>query len=667
MVFHSAVPSPKPYFASVAPEEIGQRVAEKLQQTAGMESAARAEKLRLAYAHHYGFDFGAGSTSAVQRDGEAGQLARIRVNHSRANLKALVGLVLGPKITWRPKAKNSSALSRSAASLASNLLEELWSERGMSATVRQWTEAAALLGEAFVTALWDETEGPETAGPTGPVRLGDISLRVVMPWEVRRDPTFRRWKDCPWVCVEDVVSRWELLAKTPKDIYGRDVDGVLSTAGIAGGGYRWGGIEASEDTVPVYHLFHRPTLAVPQGRHVVLNSANCVLADGPLRYDAMPVFRLAADEQFATPYGYSSHWDALGVQEELDGLESAIATNQLAGATNTIFLEEGSKVSSTDLRGMRVVYIRPGASPPQSISLANTPKEVFTHADRLAAAQRNLVGLNDVAMGQPQTAQMNADAFAILKSAAVERNSPFQQAVQDAVAQLGTHVLRTYSRRVTDARWVQVAGKGARQAYMRASWTGADLLPVDGAGVEIGSLAETSTAGRLNILQLMAQLGVKVAPEQFQQVVETGRLEPGLEPARDAELYLKHENELLAEGEAPTVSYLDDHIRHVTAHKSVLDNPEARGNPAAVQAVHSHIDEHYLQFWGLPPGSVPQDDPEFPTRIRVLLNQPVPPLAPVDAPPQGPPPGAPEAQQIGPTPQEALSPPTNGPMPQGDA
>jgi len=631
------------YFAQADSEHIGSEVWAKLQTTQmWMSNSSVRKNYARAHMHSYAsIDMGNGTASALTRSGEQGELSAVRVNRASSFAKALLGLLLGPKLMWRPQAVNGDPKRRAAVKMASNLLEWLWKTRHMNETVTRWIDQGIRLSESFVFAQWDWQLGP-TAG--GGKRLGDLNLRNVLPWDIFRDDTYDNFDACPWLCVRLFVNKHDIPALYPNDVLGEPtVDRHLSAADLRLMSETGVNPSRSNDVVPLFHFFHRPTASMPEGRQVIFSSPSCVLEDQPLRYGKIPIIRFAPDNFDGSPYGYTSFFDTLGVQEEIDGLETSIATNQLTLGTQSVVFEEGTVLNADDVAGMKAIYIRPGAKAPMPLQLTQTAPELFKHLDRLNAAQRDIMGLNDVAMGQPQGAQMNADAFTILASMAQQRNAPIQQRVMDAVGALGSICLDSMKRFIDEPRKIAIAGK--HDGFTDLSFQGSDLNPIEDVFVEVGNAMEQSIPGRYALAKMYTDMGAVKTPEQLQQVVETGRLEPVTDPLRDAELLVSSENDELREGQPVVVHFSDDHQKHCGAHQNVLNNPESRRDIAAVKAVHEHIDAHYIEYWGLPPGQPAQSDPMYAVRLKMLLGQQPPPVEGAPPPemgaapgPKGPPP-----------------------------
>ena len=680
--------SARTYFAASNRAEIGTRLMARLEQYASNDRDVSRSMYARAYAHYFGREAGQGVTTGVTRKGEQGELAAVRVNRARSLARALHALITGPKVSWRPQARNGDSGAAKATSLASGLLEEYWKTQGMVWVWLTWLEQALAFADAYVFAEWDLSKGPPLAARNGELVLqGEATLHNVLPWDVFFDGRRKSYRelDCRFVkldknrfslakmtrrLVNETSTDPEEAKKKAEDaILGASAPSFLAGKGNNDTGSATDGGDVDDDTIPVWYFFHDCTPALPMGRRTVLLSAEVVLEDGPLRpyYDEAPLYRLAAAEFFGTPRGWTPFWDSLGVQEILDGIETTLATIITTLGNPTVSYEKGCEASPEMIAaGFRTWPRAIGTSKPESVQLAVFPPDALKHKEGLIADQQQGFGLNDVALGQPQGAQMNAQAFAVLASMAVQQASPLQTVATAALGRLGTGLLKTLRQHVSRERILKVTGKSSAHLYSERHWKGSDLRPLDSVVVDVGNPLEQTAPGRALLLETYMQIpGLITSPEQVVQVAETGRLEAATRGVRDELLLIGAEYEQLQEGVNPPVHTYQNHPLHYRENAAVLHNQDALDDQAIVDAVHAHLDAHYTEYFAVPP----EADPLRLPRQRFLLGHgpepmPMPPPGMEGAPGEAPPPGempAPPALEQPPAPGFENTPPA--PMP----
>lgn len=642
------------------------------------------ERLYRAYRYAFGLDpSGIHATSQVLRGGEDGELAEVRVNHSRALVNTLLNLIVAPKIVWQPKAVNVDYDSVRECNLASAILEFFWTEKQVSKYAIAALESALFFKEGFVLLEWDPDAGDDYAAlpsesapaipdlaPTGDpgslsaqlphvappppapaaqpavVKGGDVRFTSVQPWDVIRDPTKQSWDQLDWVIVRLYRNRFDLAAQYPehaeeiRSAPPEDTSNKITNA--------WGNAHGNDD-VACYYFFHKRTPSVPDGREVVL-IGETVLRDVPLSYESVPLYRVSAGEMIGTPYGYSAFEDILGVQELMDSLHTAIASNQTALATQCVVFEEGTDIDPQQVvAGMQAIYKQPGAADPKALQLTSTPAEVFNHLGGLKKDQELLFGLNSVVRGEPQGKEMSGSALALLQSQALQQSSVVQGNYLRFVEGIGTCLLSIIRNRAQASRTVAIVGKSNQFLVTDTEYSGKDIGRIKKVQVEIGNPLAQTSAGRTEMAKELMQMGLVKTVEQYHEVLQTGRLEPLTQSLTNELLLIRSENEQLTRAvleqpqvdpmaamlglpppepqlsaeSVPPVLLLDDHMLHAREHRSVLANPEARRNPAVVRAVLQHIADHEQAYYTAPPPTL------------MLVGQ-QPPMMPM-----GPPPGAP--------------------------
>lgn len=669
------------YFAAAAHEDIGKKLVarlERLLRVADNEAPHDGrDRWATAYHQYYGEELEWGVTWAMSRRGEQGELAAIRINRARAYAKAFVALVTAAKPAWRPRAKTGDAGAAAATSIARALLEDFWTRRGMDRLHLKAVEMATVLARCAYFVEWDVALG-EPLAPTeggGMEMTGDVAVHVLPPWDFWTDPSLKDVRQANWWFAVVYKNRFDLAKMHPRLVDKREGDAARDAILGARGSDELDASKRCRDDeselVPVWHFFHKPTPALPKGRQVIFLAADVVLKDADLTdtYAELPVYPLLADSKIDTPEGWTSFFDTLAAQELQDATETTLATILTTYGNPSIAAPKGSGFKGDELaKGFRLLEYPVGSEPPSVIQLAQFPKDALEYKAQLAEDQRQLMGLNDVALGQPQSAQMNAQAFAVLAAMAVQQATPFQTAAYGVLEDVGLGILKTLERNVTEERELKMTGVSSEALYTVQKYSGSTLEPVDGVEVKIGNPLEQTPAGRMSILETLRNIpGLVQTAEQVYQVMETGRLDAQLRGVRDEQNLIQAEYEMLQRGERPTVIVTQNHLLHFRENAAVGHNPEVLNNPQLVAVLTEHLDEHYLNHWGVPR----EGDPLALPRMRFMLGtgpEPMPaappmPGAPGEAPmgAEGMPPPGPEGEA--PSAPEALGGPTQPPLP----
>lgn len=664
------------YFAAAPPAQIGQKLWGKYERLLS-DGHRQEQQWAAAYEHCYGVENEAGMTWAVTRRGEMGELAALRVNRARMLMRARLALISGQEVKFRPKAKRGDAGAAYATTLSTVLVENAWQRGGMEELFAQWLDVGESFASACIFTEWDWSLGPDLLNLGNRlIRGGDVRLSVVPPWHIHYDEAASSWEDLNWWYVRVYRSKYELAAMYPRLLSGET--GELAEEKILAqrADERMRSLtnhDSDAERVPLVYFVHRPTLVIPRGLMVPMLSGDCVLVPptasfdlvgsrGPYDVGTTPLERYAPEPMTDTPNAWAPWWDTFGPQEVLDSADSSFATTMTTLSNPVIVAHKGDeKLESVAGAGFRVLPITPGNEFPKQMEMGALPPQGLEWKQDLKDDQKQLAGLNDIALGQPDTAQMNAEAFGILYSMAQQAASPYQRRFRRAASNVLTTWLKTLRKNVRGQRLLQLVGESEKSLVIDAQhWEPKELAPVELVEFEEGNPLEDTATGRVALLQFYAQLGILKTPEEVQQVVSTGRYEPVLKGNRDELLLLRAEYELLQRGEQPEVHPTQNHMLHYRENATVLHSLAALKTPQVRQAAEAHLQAHYHGYWGVPM----MGDPMVLDRHRFLMGLGPPPM-PMGAPgPSGAPAPGSDAPPPGGQPP-ALAPSNPEPQPGG--
>jgi hypothetical protein len=644
----SEIPGLKDYFAAQPSKDIGKALYRKIEEDRDLQSAASNLRslFRRAYLYYFGRDAqGLASSQFISRGGDQGELAVIRVNHARSLVNTLQNLVLGSRIVWQPIATNSDYDSYSQTILATAVLEYYWRDRQIERYAARALEEAIVFGEAFLYSPWDEDLGDtiaprlnEQGQPVGWQKSGDFKFINVSSWDVMRDPYKHSYDESDWLMVHTRVNRFNLAAKYPKlaeEILQAPSD-ILREQESMPGALQF----RNTDDISVYNFYHKRGHILPEGRETAFVTPNCVLYDKALSYEEIPLQRVYAGEIFGTPFAYTSFFEILAIQELVDSLNSVIATNQTTFGTQMVAAPDGTVVSPESFGGMKLLRYPNGSQPPSALQLTKSPPEVFSYIKDLVAQMEQLMGLNSVARGEPQSGEQSGAALALLEAKAKQQSSVLEGAYLRFDQNIGSHIISTIRRKCPFPRRVAITGLANRSLERQEEYNGESFNQIHRVQVDIGNPLSQTPAGRKELADMYLQmLGPKMTPEQVEMVLDTGRIEPITQSLQRELLLIKSENESLVRGEQVQALADDDHVLHMREHKGEMANPEVRGNPEALQTYMAHMNEHWSLYTSMDPA-----------RLMALGQQPPPVLGP--PPPSagtpGPKPGPPEPPSVAP-------------------
>lgn len=611
----------EPYWASVPAKEIADNILDKVEKYYDyLTTSGRLDLMKRSWSYYYRPRLNGGRLNAA---GQQGELTSLSVNHYRNLLLHLETMTVQQRAAFEPRATNSDVKSQSQVILAAGLLDYYMREKKLERNIKQAVKDGLVFGEAFVRAEWDATSG-EKYGQTetgATVYQGDMRYTNYTPLDVIRDFTKQSAGQDDWHILRDFQNKYTLAAKFPdlaEEILNDSSDMLKMIASTTLSSIA---LEDS-DNIAVYTLIHKPTPAQPEGRFTTCLDNGTVMQDGPIPYKETHVYRIAPDEETGTIFGYTVGYDLLPVQESIDVLYSTVISNQSTFGVQNILVPKGHDLSTAQLSGgLNVLEYDPKVGEPKALNLTSTPPEIFSFINQLERLAETLSGVNSVARGNPEASLKSGAALALVQSMAIQFSMGLQQSYAQLVEDLGTGTINILKDFAAVPRVAAIAGKSNRP--LMKEFRGEDLSAINRVTVDMGNPMTRTTAGKVNLADAYLEKGFIDNPDQYLQVVTTGRLEPIIEGKQAQLLLMKGENEKLAEGIAQRVLATDNHAKHILEHSTVLSNPEIRQDPNSpiVAVTLAHIQEHIammkdpmiqqlsaiLHQEPLPPGPAPQD------------------------------------------------------------
>jgi len=597
-----------------------------------------------------------GGGHRVQFTGEQGELVQIPINHFRNLAQHIYVMITSSRPTMEARAINTDYKSYAQTYLANQILDYYMREKNLEDALKRATELAVVLGAGYVKLAWNATAGeiyevdPDT---NEPVREGELEFSTMTPFDVVMDGTKETWNN-EWLLTRNWVNRFDLMAKYPE--YADKIKALPPKN--QGTTFRLA-IWSNDDTddIAVYEFFHKQTESMPDGRYMLFLDSDVVLIDAKLPYRTIPVFRIVPSEILGTPYGYTPMFDIFPIQEGINSLYGTIMTNQNAFGVQNVWMPRGADISISNLEGAMNIIESP--QKPEALNLTQTPAEIFKFLDMLIQAAETISGVNSVARGNPEASLKSGTALALVQSQALQFISGLQQNYVKLVEDVGTAVIQILKDFANTPKVITLVGKNNRP--LLKEFTGEKISAINRVVVDMGNPLSRTIAGRVQMAEQMMQMKIIKNPQQYFQVINTGKLEAMFEGEVDDLMLIKKENEELLEGKNPLVSPMDKHSVHIDEHSAVIADPDLRNDPNLVKIVMDHIEAHM--------NALRNTDPAL---LQMRGEQALPPLQPNNNnPPGGQPNGGPGPQ--GNAPQTNVAPMMSpeagqtvaGPAPQG--
>lgn len=580
------------YWASLPPQELLPHLLHKITDYYDFVLKYRfLDKWKRGYLAYYGMSESGTDTSKIHQAGTNGEEYILKVNDFRALLQDLLTMTTSQRTAGQPKATNTDSKSLNQTVLARTVLDYYMTEQGIEEKLKEAAEFALFAAEGFIVLDWNATAGKiygvdEHTG--APIFDGDIEADVYHPLDMVRECWGENANE-QWKVSRKFKNKWDLAAKHPD--LAQQIVAISEASDVF---HRYSNInynaQTSEDFVPVWTFYHKKCEALPNGRLFRFVGSDVVMSDGALPFKNIPVYQMRPAKWHGTPFGYTVAYDLMGIQQNLDALNSIITTNQMNYGIQNILLPRGGEYNVYALaQGLNGIDFDPKIGKPEPLNLLQTPKEVIDNIQRLEKKQETISHVNATARGNIDR-DMSGAALALIASQAVQFNSGLQQSYNSLSDDVETGIIEILQEYATTPRMATIAGKSNR--FRVQEFKGADLDGISRVVSEQVNPVSKTAAGRLTMAQDLLKSGVIKTPQHYIEVLTTGNIETLYEHDISQMLMIRSENEDIADGKPPIAVITDQHKLHIQEHATVLDSPEARTNPQVVQLVTEHIQQH---------------------------------------------------------------------------
>ena len=552
-----------------------------------LEANSYLEKLNRMWRAYHGAYGGDNNGHEISFMGEQGELVSLPVNHFRNLAQHMLNMITANRPVMEARAINTDYKSLAQTYLANGILDYYMKEKHLEDALKKAVEMAIVLGAGFIKLEWNATSGEayDFDEETGQFNYeGELEFSNLSPFDVVVDGTKESWNN-EWILVRGFQNRFNLMAKYPEQA--ERISRLPSKNEATK--YRIG-VFSNDDTddIPVFEFYHKKSEAMPDGRYLLFLDSDVVLLDAKLPYRTMPIFRVTAGDIIGTPYGYSPMFDVFPIQEGINSLYSTIMTNQNAFGGQSLFVQRGADIAISTLEG--AMNIIEGNFKPEPLQLTQTAPEVFKFLEMLIESAETISGINSVARGNPEASLNSGAALALIQSMALQFISGLQQGYVRLIEDTGTALISILKDYAHTPKVVALVGKNNRP--LLKEFTGDQINAINRVIVDVGNPLARSTAGRVQIAEQLIQMGLVKNPQQYFQVLNTGRLDTMFEGEMSELLLIKQENEQLLEGQPIPTTFLDQHRMHIMEHRSVLADPDLRRDANLVNNVLQHIQTH---------------------------------------------------------------------------
>ena len=622
------------YWASKPADELAPLIIEKAEDYYNaIKSNGILALWRRIYSAYYGLDTSgaAHEGSQITMAGEQGELLEVRVKHLKSLVQYIWITTTATRMNFQPRAVNSDYKTKAQVQVAKSLIEYYEREKHYDAIMKSTALRALLYGLSYLWLYWDYFTGKEVQPdvdaegvPTGGViREGDIAAKSLSPIDVIKDLT-RSERDQQWYIVRARANKYDIASRFPDkpDLQ----DAILDIEApnddtcprLFEKGFGGAGDDIAEDDIYVWHFYHKPTEAIPNGRYLVVYSSEAWGVDARLPEDDLPLYHMCPEEFLETSWGYSTAWDLITCNELYDSLVSGLFSYIDASLIPNILVPIGSEIGTEELSGgLGLIKYPPGVPPPMALQMfdTNVANATVAIANWVKGDMQLIPGISSLARGQVDANIKSGSMAALVHAQTLHFNSAYEASYVQLAEDFATGLVNLCKQHVDTPKIITIVGENDKGKL--GSFTSEDLADINRVVVDVGNPMERSIAGKEAMATTLLDKGRITRPEHYFEVLRTGRLESLFRPEEAQINSIKSENEILMGGKCSIIEMdtdteggsqrrevvkecpvliTDNHALHIIYHAAEINEPEARTNVDLIKAPLVHIRDHMFQM-----------------------------------------------------------------------
>jgi hypothetical protein len=580
------------YFANLPPDQIVPEIKKRWDgYQKWLKTSGFANRIIKNYTTYYGL--GAKGSMGLQKS-EDGSIIHTNINHHHRLLTLQKQMITANKLSFFAKARVSDSDALAASVLGKATIDFYNEELKLSKQLAKLVETSLVCQKASIAALWNRGKGkairPDEMGNR--VMSGDVDVKLFTPFDVA---TTTKTKASPFKIVRQRENRWELMAEHPEyaEYIANCADDKASDETLAFALNFDNQVNDDDDYLYTYTLFHKATLAVPDGL-IVKYVGDQILEYDTLteRYEDIPVFELSAGDVIDSIASHGTGVDLVSIQEALTALFTAVVTNNINLAMINVYGKDPNTKKIPIGEGMNLWT---GQEPPTALALANSSPETYNLINMLVGQGNMVSGQNDLTSGTVSNTKLTSgNALAVLLTTALQFVSDIQRDYNDVASDVASQIIRNIRLNAKTELVVAISGKTNR-SYSK-TFQAQDLMGVDRIVVEMQNPVMATQAGRSQIADALLQAGKLDDAEDYVTIITTGDLPGGTDGTLSLKQGIQEENERLKDGEQVPVIISDKHDRHFQSHMALLNDPETRKRPELVSNILDHCQRH-IDLW----------------------------------------------------------------------
>jgi hypothetical protein len=562
-----------------------------------------------------------------REDNKRSKNPRIVINHLLDTIEQHVSKTTKyrPATTTIPGSEDID--DKNVASIADELLENFFVKQEIDTVMQKHTRIKRVCGESYVSITWDKNLGPyhpdwvqevlDKAGIKGdarklskgqinrllrkvtdwpkiqlldengeqvrdskgepiyidkPVRIGDIKIKLLMPWKVflqRRDDE----QECEFVFVLELDHVDNIRADYPDKA--RHFDSIKGVDDFDAASLN---MERYHNEVEKVHFWHKTTNKLDRGKYICFTK-ECILVNIDNPYEGpygriLPIDRLTDLNPPGTIDGDALTTHGIPAQHLYNIGVSTQARNQFLFSHPKWFVPQGSTKTESLANQTSIVQYK-GAQPPILSQPSNTASDTYRYQDNAKQDLQQLMGAYGVSRGDPPPGIKSGVALQFLDEQENERENLAIAKHNASIRNIAKQVLSIMGFRYNDdeQRLSDILGKS--KASDIESFQFSNLCSIEDVITQTSSALPNQKSARMQtLLDLNERFPADVDGRHVLDMIGLGQSDKYVSIATTAVRSAELENDkIIRTGNAGDAEYWEDHLQHYYIHLYMLNEP----------------------------------------------------------------------------------------------
>jgi hypothetical protein len=539
--------------------------------------------------------------SALGFVGEVGELVKMSIPVARSLIRQIVTLVTKQRLSFTAIVDTNSKTASEDIKIINAKISDIIENQDLDKLSETVAEQACVFGSSFFYVTWRGDKGnpyainPDKTNREGQGVLeydGDIEVSCPTVYDISYD-TRLSFKELNWINVRTIKNRWDLIDQHP------DLEEKLKSAPSINSYSNVSGIQYdsvnNNDMIYVWEAYHKPTPAIKEGRFIAYTDDDTVIVDTINMYGCLPVFAVTPEVIPQTGYGYPILSNLLPCQEMFDHCASAVATNNANLAVQSVMVPRGAEINVEEIGGHNYIHYNPqnaeGGGRPEPLNLVQSSPETYKFTEFLDKHMTSISGLNSTVRGQPPAGLTSGTAIATMSANALEFLNSLQKTLDLALEKTILKSCEFIERFATTPR--KIFMKTRNNKSYEIEYSGDNMKPLKGIKINRTNPLMSTLAGRAEVAEKLLSSGLIKDAQAYFSVIEGKPTSELYNIELGQEDLVESENQSLSMGGQVQALATDNHPLHIRHHAGLLNDPTVRESGQFVEAIMTHIFQHY--------------------------------------------------------------------------